>query len=106
MPFSTRKERVMEESDRERKREREREIGGEGIKSQCRIGWTDLRRRERYRRRMRTRRTRRGRKEDNEEAEGTRSAVTLAATLATLKQPPHRYCRAVGQAVAFTTELE
>lgn len=51
-------------------------------------------------------RTRRGRKEDNEEAEGTRSAVTLAATLATLKQPPHRYCRAVGQAVAFTTELE
>lgn len=91
----------------ERKKDREGEGDrGKGIKSQCRIGWTDLRRRERYRRRMRTRRTRRGRKEDNEEAEGTRSAVTLAATLATLKQPPHRYCRAVGQAVAFTTELE
>lgn len=92
---------------RQRKKDREGEGDREeGIKSQCRIGWTDLRRRERYRRRMRTRRTRRGRKEDNEEAEGTRSAVTLAATLATLKQPPHRYCRAVGQAVAFTTELE
>lgn len=36
---------------------------------------------------------------------GTRVAVTLAATLATQK-PPHRYRRAVGQAVAFTTELE
>lgn len=78
------------------------------VESQCRIGRTDLRRRERYRRRTRTRARwwKRSRKEDNEEAEGTRSAVTLAATLATLKQPPHRYCRAVGQAVAFTTELE
>lgn len=30
MPFSTRKERVVEESDGERKIEREREIGGRG----------------------------------------------------------------------------
>lgn len=76
------------------------------VESQCRVGRTDLRRRERTRTRTKWRRRRRSRKEDNEEAEGTRSVVTLAATLATLKQPPHRYCRAVGQAVAFTTELE
>lgn len=90
MPFSAGKEK--EEGGKRWKRE---------VELQCRIGRSDLRRRERYRRRRR-----RSRKEDNEKAEGMWSAVTLAATLATLKQPPHRYRRAVGQAVAFTTELE
>lgn len=58
-----------------------------------------------------TQRRERGEEDEEEQKRGqrgggeTRSAVTLAATLATQK-PPHGYRRAVGQAVAFTTELE
>lgn len=72
-------------------------FSSEEVESQCRIGRTDLCREEE--------------KEEEEQKRGqrggggTRSAVTSAATLATQK-PPHRYRRAVGQAVAFTTELE
>lgn len=73
-------------------------FSSEEVESRCRIGRTDLRRVEEEKEEQEQKRGQRG-------GGGTRSAVTSAATLATQK-PPHRYRRAVGQAVAFTTELE
>ena len=51
-----------------------------------------------------TRRMRSSGKEDNEEAE--ERGPHLGGDTSSHQKPPHRYRRAVGQAVAFTTELE